>query len=215
MFEKNLGEEYIKANDMYEQFMQNSQKQDFADIEKYSKRIRTSDASIEDYENLFNAYHSLYLSAKSKKTKTEFTKEKMDAFVQEYLKKIYEVIDTGTSTEQGKAYCCLANIADYQKDKKRALDFYNKAVSLDLKYIIERGVYKNITLNDRKGALVDYNHALNVLTDEKDLQAVRVAIEHIDILRNIKNSEANFNILMFLIVLLLISSFVYILFFGH
>lgn len=102
-----------------------------------------------------------------------------------------------------------------KKIKKRALDFYNKAVSLDLKYLIERGVYKNITLNDRKGALVDYNHALNVLTDEKDLQAVRVAIEHIDILRNIKNSEANFNILMFLIVLLLISSFVYILFFGH
>ena len=87
MFEKNLGEEYIKADDMYEQFMQNSQRQDLADIEKYSKRIRTSDASIEDYENLFNAYHSLYLSTKSKKTKTEFTKEKMDAFVQEYLKK--------------------------------------------------------------------------------------------------------------------------------
>ena len=76
MFEKNLGEEYIKANDMYEQFMQNFQKQDLADIEKYSKRIRTSDASIEDYENLFNAYHSLYLSAKSEKKKLNLLKKK-------------------------------------------------------------------------------------------------------------------------------------------
>lgn len=178
-------------------------------IAKYSLIVKNKNASTSDYADLFVACRSLYKFTKNEKGGPLISKDKVDKLADKLLVLIKKDITEGTPAIKAKAYCCLSYICVYRNDKQRALECYNKAVSLDKTFLSERADFKNVILNDKEGALADYHEALSVATDPATIDSIKFSIEHIDTLRDVDKSLkevkwGDIKLLLFLILSLVI-----------
>ena len=111
-------------------------------------------------------------------------RETIDKVANKFLVLIKKDITNGTPKIKGEAYCYLAHICIYKGEMHKALECYNKAVSLDKELLVYRGDFKNTYLNDRAGALADFNEALSVTQDPEQIEYINFQIQGIDVLRN-------------------------------
>lgn len=151
------------------------------EVKKYSQKIRMGDASTFNYRKLFNAYWHLYELSVQDDGKPDFDKETVDKVCNQLLAKIKKDITDGKA--DGFTYCYLADIYTYRENKEKALECFDKAVSIDESFNWHRGVYKDYVLNDREGALEDYNKALAVAKDQDTIDLIKDSIESIDLIR--------------------------------
>lgn len=151
-------------------------------IKKYSQEIRMGDGSTLNYSMLFNAYWHLYQFSSRDNKKPDVDKEVVEKACNQLLLKIREDITKGNA--DAHTYCCLADIYIYRENNEKALECYDKAVALDESCCLSRGDFKNIELNDREGALEDYNKALAAEKDPERIELIKDSIESIDIFRN-------------------------------
>ena len=154
--------------------------------------IKMGNGKIKDYYDFF--LYSCYLNEFTKDDKggslvsqSDINKAATDLF--ELIKKD---IETGDAKTKARAYTYLAAICHYQKkDDKKALECYDKAVSLDEAILIDRAEFKNLYLNDRDGALADLNRVLEVEKDPEKISIIKSNIEDIDIIRNANKTLAD------------------------
>lgn len=151
------------------------------EVKKYSQKIRMGDASTFNYRKLFNAYWHLYELSVQDDGKPDFDKETVDKVCNQLLAKIKKDITDGKA--DGFTYCYLADIYTYRENKEKALECFDKAVSIDESFNWHRGVYKDYVLNDREGALEDYNKALAVAKEQDKIDLIKDSIESIDLIR--------------------------------
>ena len=100
----------------------------------------------------------------------------------------------------------------YKKDVQKAYECCNRAVSLDKKFLAERAGFRNFVLNDKQGALEDYNAALAVETDPQRLAMISYCINQINSGQNFGGLGCGLKLILFLVVILVISAIVYIVF---
>ena len=85
---------------------------------------------------------------------------------------LFYACKNNTSEQHSADYYYNRGVLDYYKgDYKDALDNYNKAIALDSSissYYSNRGVVREILLNDTLGALYDYKKAIQ-LNDQNSL----------------------------------------------
>lgn len=179
------------------------------EIAKYSLIVKHKNASTMDYSNLFVACHSLYEFTKGDKDGPLISKDKVDKIADKLLVLIKKDITEGTPAVKGQAYCSLSYICVHRNDKQKALECYDKAVSLDKKFLIERADFKNAFMDDREGALADYNEALSITTDPDTIEYIKYNIEHIDVIRDANKSikEAGWayiKIILFIILVVIL-----------
>lgn len=151
------------------------------EVKKYSQDIRMGDASTHNYDMLFNAYWHLYEFSIKDDVKPDFDKETVDKVCNQLLVKIKKDITDGIA--DGFTYCYLADVYTYRENKEKALECFDKAVSIDESFNWHRGEYKNYVLNDREGALEDYNKALAVAKDQDTIDLINDSIKSIDLIR--------------------------------
>ncbi|MFQ8625696.1 MAG: tetratricopeptide repeat protein [Candidatus Gastranaerophilaceae bacterium] len=151
------------------------------EVKKYSQDIRMGDASTHNYDMLFNAYWRLYEFSIKDDGKPDFDKETVDKVCNQLLVKIKKDITDGIA--DGFTYCYLADVYTYRENKEKALECFDKAVSIDESFNWNRGEYKNYVLNDREGALEDYNKALAVAKDQDTIDLINDSIKSIDLIR--------------------------------
>lgn len=151
-------------------------------VKKYSQEIRMGDDSTFNYSMLFNSYWRLYQFSSTDDKKPDIDKEVVEKACNQLLLKIKEDITKGNA--DAHTYCYLADIYIYREDNDKALKCYDKAVALDESCYLNRGDFKNIELDDREGALEDYNKALAAEKDPEKIELIKDSIESIDIFRN-------------------------------
>ena len=196
----NFEAEYQKFNDETIQGYNN-------EIKKYSLAISNGDKSTETLARLFLAYEGLYQFVKNDKKSQIVTKDTVDRVCDNFLAKVEQEVVQGKNLADN--YCYLAHIATYKKDNQKALEYYNKAVEIDEKTLMNRAVFKNNELNDRQGALEDYNRALSIENDPEERKIIQHLINNIDLIRDSDSLLRNINIQVWAIIILIIAYVVY------
>jgi tetratricopeptide (TPR) repeat protein len=175
-----------------DKFMENTVREYKDEIEKYSLEIERGNDTVSNYAFLFHSYRRLYeFTQKNKKYKC-VTKDVVDNVCNKFLAKVQE--EMALNQNMSENYCHLAHIELYKTDDKaKAIEYFDRAVELDNKKVLERGLFKNI-LGDKSGALYDYNQALELTTNENEREEIQFMIDHVNVL--IKNKFDVFNLVM-------------------
>ena len=187
-------------------------------IAKYSLIVDSGKAVTKDYANLFNAYVGLYKFSQHNKN-AKVSKTIVDDICNKLMAYIKKDIVEGNSKLKAEAYTYLANVCIYRKKKKKAMECYNKAVSIDKSFLMYRADFRNIAFNDREGALKDYNDALTVVTDPETIELIKFSIQNIDALRHANDTLKNVKMILFksiliiTVTILLVAAIVYFEFF--
>ena len=142
-------------------------------------------ASTIDVYDLFSAYAGLYSFTEDDKTGPLGSKDDVEKIAQKLLVYITKDIKEGTDEQKGNAYFYLSSICIFREDIPKGLECLKKAVEFDPRHLTDLAYYKNYKLDDREGALADYNKALQVLKDLSDIERIKSSIADIDSLRNI------------------------------
>lgn len=191
----------------YENFMVETIQSYKDEIEKYSLEIDRGDNSSAKYSLFFQAYRTLYEFTNGDKKYKCIDKFIVDNVCDKFLAVVQEEMSKNENIASN--YCHLAEIADYKKDKKKAIQYYNMAVQEDESYISRRAQYKNHALNDRAGALADYARALEIEQDPKERGYIQHLIDNIDLIRNTDKTIRSSNIQVFIAILTLIGVLIY------
>lgn len=171
----------------FNQFQNDTIKELLNELKQYSLKIDGGNALTQDYADYFLTCKELYNFTKDDKKHTYISKQTVDNAAQKLLVMVRQDIAQGNDTTKAAAYCYLAAILEYKKDNKKALEAYNKAVMFDKSYLIHRATFKNIVLNDKKGALEDYNAALaNETNKDRAEFIIKHCIANIDSHRDMK-----------------------------
>lgn len=180
-------------------------------LKKSSIIIKMGKGKIQDYSDFF--LYSCYLKEFTKDDKggSLVSQSDINKAAADLLELIKKDIETGDVKTKAKAYTYLAAICHYQKeDNKKALECYDKAVSLDESILIDRAQFKNLHLNDRDGALVDLNRALELEKDPDIISIIKSNIEDIDIIRNTDKTLADIKFEWIKIIAIIIFGLIFI-----
>ena len=167
--------------DEYEKFVIETIQGYQDEIKQYSLDINNGDKSAEKYMLLFSSYNSLYEFTQKDKKHQCITKDTVDRICETLLSKIKQEMTQGLNLATN--YCFLGYIATYKKENTKALEYYDKAVEIDEKTLLNRAQFKNHYLNDRQGALDDYNRALANESNPNERKIIQHLIKNIDLIR--------------------------------
>ncbi len=195
----------------YSDFVNEQIKAYKTEAQKYLLKIKSGSTEIIDYASLFRAYLGL-LNFLEEQGKIDALKKQIDIIVNKLVPLIKKEIQTGNDSSKAQAYIYLAEIYEYKKDVQKAYECCNRAVSLDKKFLAERAGFRNFVLNDKQGALEDYNAALAVETDPQRLAMISYCINQINSGQNFGGLGCGLKLILFLVVILVISAIVYIVF---
>lgn len=168
----------------YTDFYKNTVKEYQNSIKNYSVKVNTENPDIADVANLFIAYTGLDEFTKGRPENNLVNKATIDKIINKLLVLIKRDLNQNNTKVKGEAYCYLATICIYKKEFQKALECYNKASDLDKYFLAYRADFKNTCLNDRAGALADYNEALAATDDPEHIEYINFQIQGIDVLRN-------------------------------
>ena len=183
----------------HEKFMLETIQRYKEEVERYSLEIDKGDDSASTYSLFFQAYKALYEFTKDDKKYRCVDKSIIDNICETYRAKTQKELNENKNIAYN--YCHMADIYEYKKDNKKALEYYNMAVAEDESTLTSRAQFKNHVLNDRNGALADYNRALEIETDPKEREMIQHCIDNIDLIRNSDKLIRDTNIQIILIVI--------------
>lgn len=160
-------------------FMEDTIREYKDEIEKYSLEIDCGNDTVLNYAYLFLNYRGLYEFTKKERKYRCVDKSVVDNICEKFLSKVQE--EMAANQNMSENYCHLATIYSYKGDNTAALEFYDKAVELDSSKMLERGEFKSLILHDIKGALEDYNQALENARNAEEVERIQFMIDHIDL----------------------------------
>lgn len=183
-------------------FVENTVREYKDEIEKYSLEIERGNDTVLNYAFLFHSYRGLYEFTQKEKKYKCVTKDVVDNVCNKFLAKVQD--EMAVNQNMSENYCHLAHIELYKTgDKAKAAEYFDRAVELDNQKVLERGQFKNDILNDRTGALEDFNRALELTDNEEEKESIEFLIKHIDLLRDTRASHKSFNLIMSFIYLVI------------
>ncbi len=177
------------------------------EIEKYSLEIDKGDDSASTYALFFQAYKALYEFTKNEKKYKCVEKSVIDNICNNFESKVQNELSQNKNVAYN--YCHMAEIFTYKNDKKKALEYYNMAVNEDESTLTNRAQFKNYELNDRAGALADYNRALEIKTDPDEREMIQHLIDNIDLARNSDKLIRSTNIQVLLIIICVVAYIIF------